>query len=215
MGHETWNKRQTKLTNNNREIKVITQGLRSFAKVLKNSRIQSLMVRSNNNKAVFDIRKWRASKSLIKEIKQVNQIIENLGIQIQITHLPGVTNEAANALIGLQRAGYYKLREKSIQQTCLRMNLNQIIYLFSQHFNNLLPRFMSTIRRHVEIAIDALNQTWKKEFLRIHPPILLFPVVLKKIREEQIEAMIIAPLLPGQICATKFWIQKHHQLRRI
>ncbi|KAA6397694.1 MAG: hypothetical protein EZS28_006781 [Streblomastix strix] len=83
------------------------------------------------------------------------------------------------------------------------MNLNPAIDLFSQHFNNLLPRFMSTIRGHGEIAIDALNQTWKKELPWIHPPIPLLPAVLKKIREEQIEAMIIAPLRPDQIWYTE------------
>ncbi|KAA6374158.1 MAG: hypothetical protein EZS28_030313, partial [Streblomastix strix] len=54
-----------------------------------------------------------------------------------------------------------------------------------------------------EIAIDALNQTWKMELPWIHPPIPLLPAVLKKFREEQIEAMIIAPLWPGQIWYTE------------
>ncbi|KAA6364048.1 MAG: putative reverse transcriptase, partial [Streblomastix strix] len=150
VAHGTWNKRQAKLSSNNREIKAITQGLRSFAKALKNSRVQSLAIRSDNSTAVFDIKKWRASTSLIKEIKQVHQTIERLGIQIQITHLPGVRNEIADALSRLSRAGDYKLKEKIFRQTCLQMNLNPTIDLFSQHFNNLLPRFMSTIRGHGE-----------------------------------------------------------------
>ncbi|KAA6394589.1 MAG: hypothetical protein EZS28_009893 [Streblomastix strix] len=83
------------------------------------------------------------------------------------------------------------------------MNLNPTIDLFSQHFNNLLPRFMSTIGGHGEIAIDALNQTWKEELPWIHPPIPLLPAVLKKFREEQIEAMVIAPLWPAQIWYTE------------
>ncbi|KAA6357861.1 MAG: hypothetical protein EZS28_046611 [Streblomastix strix] len=112
MAHGTWNGRQAKLSSNNREIKAITQGLRSFAKTLKNLRIQSLAIRSDNSTAVLDIRKWRASTSLIKEIKQVHQTIEKLGIQIQITHLPGVKNEIADALSRLSRAGDYKLKEE-------------------------------------------------------------------------------------------------------
>ncbi|KAA6379851.1 MAG: hypothetical protein EZS28_024621 [Streblomastix strix] len=83
------------------------------------------------------------------------------------------------------------------------MNLNPTIDIFSQHFNNPLPRFMSTIRGHGEIAIVALNQTWKKQLPWIHPRIPLLPAVLKKIREEQIEAMIIAPLWPSQILYTE------------
>ncbi|KAA6398210.1 MAG: putative Transposon Tf2-6 polyprotein [Streblomastix strix] len=201
--HGTWNKRQTKQTSNNIEIKAITQRLRRFAKVLKNLRVQSIAIRIDNSTAIFDIRKWRASTSLIKEIKHVHQTIEKLRIQIQITRIPGVKNEIADALNRLQRTGDHKLKEKISQQTCLQMNLNPIINLFSQHFNNLLPRFMSTIRGHGEIAIDAHNQTWKKEFPWIHPPISLLPAVLKKIREEQIDAMIIAPLWTGQIWYTE------------
>ncbi|KAA6399441.1 MAG: hypothetical protein EZS28_005039 [Streblomastix strix] len=145
MAHRTWNKSYAKLSNNNREIKAITQGLRSFAKTLKNSRVQSLAIRSDNSTAVFNIRKWRETSTMIKEIKQVNQSIEKQGIQIQITHLPGVKNEIADALSRLLRAGDYKLTKNIFQQTRFPMNLNQAIDLFSQHFNNLLPRFMSTI----------------------------------------------------------------------
>ncbi|KAA6382812.1 MAG: hypothetical protein EZS28_021664 [Streblomastix strix] len=194
MAHGTQNKRQAKLTSNNREIKAITQDQRSFAKVSKSSRVQSLAIRSDNSTAVFDIKKWRASISLIKEIKQVHQTIEKLGTQIHIINPPGVKNEIADALDRLSRVGDYKLKEKISQQTCLQINLNPTIDLFSQHFNNQLPRFMSTIRGHKELAINVLNQTWKKEFPWIYPPILLLPAVLKKIRQEQIEAIIITPL---------------------
>ncbi|KAA6398233.1 MAG: hypothetical protein EZS28_006240 [Streblomastix strix] len=203
IAHGTWNKKQAKLTSNNRKIKAITQGLRSFAKTLKNSRVQSLAIRSDNSTAVFDIRKWSASTSLIKEIKQIHKTIEKKGIQIQTTHLPGVKNEIADALSRLSSAGDYKLKEKIFQQTCLQMNLNPTIDLLSQHFINLLPRLISTIRGHGELAIDTLNQTWKYELPWIHPPIPLLPAVLKKIREEQIEAMIIAPLWPDQIWYTQ------------
>ncbi|KAA6368925.1 MAG: hypothetical protein EZS28_035549 [Streblomastix strix] len=57
---------------------------------------------------------------------------------------------------------------------------------------------MSTIRGHGKIATDSLNQAWKKELPWIHPTIPLIPAVLKKIREEQIEVMLIAPLSSDQ-----------------
>ncbi|KAA6357123.1 MAG: hypothetical protein EZS28_047350 [Streblomastix strix] len=69
--------------------------------------------------------------------------------------------------------------------------------------NNLLLRFISATSSHGEIAIDALNQTWKMELPWIHPPIPLIPAILKKIREENIDTMIIALLWPGQIWYTE------------
>ncbi|KAA6368254.1 MAG: hypothetical protein EZS28_036218 [Streblomastix strix] len=118
MAHGTWNKRQAKLANNNREIKAITQGLRCFSKVLKNSRIQSLIIRNDTR----------------------------------------VKNETADAQSRLSRAGDSKLKEMIFEQTYLQMNLNRAIDLFLQHFNNLLPRFMSIIGERREIAIEALSQ---------------------------------------------------------
>ncbi|KAA6385265.1 MAG: hypothetical protein EZS28_019206 [Streblomastix strix] len=120
VAHGTWNKRQVKLTSNNREIRAITQGIRSFAKTLKNLRVQSLAIRNDNITAVFDIRKWRASTSLIKEIKQVHQTIEKLGIQIQITHLPGVRNEIADALSRLSIVVDYELKENIFNRYVFR-----------------------------------------------------------------------------------------------
>ncbi|KAA6383734.1 MAG: hypothetical protein EZS28_020732, partial [Streblomastix strix] len=199
MVHGTWNKKQAKLTNNNREIKAITQGLRSFSKTLKNSRLQSQAIRCDNSTAVYEIRNWRSSLLLIKQIKLVHLQKEKLGIQIQISHLPGVRNEIADVLSRLSRAGEYKLKEMIFQQTCLQMNLNPTIDLFSQHFNNQLLRFMSIIRGHGELTIDVLNQTWKKEYQWIHPPIPLHPAVLKKIKKKQFETMVIAPLWLDQI----------------
>ncbi|KAA6361512.1 MAG: hypothetical protein EZS28_042961 [Streblomastix strix] len=83
------------------------------------------------------------------------------------------------------------------------MNLNPTFDLFSNRFNNLLLRFIQTKSQNEEITIDAFNPTWKMELPSIHPHIPLLPAVLKKIREEQTEAMIIAPLWPGQIWYTE------------
>ncbi|KAA6365699.1 MAG: hypothetical protein EZS28_038775 [Streblomastix strix] len=83
------------------------------------------------------------------------------------------------------------------------MNLNPTIDLFLQHFNNLLTRFILIIRGLGEVVIDALNQTQKKELPGIHPPIPLLPAVLKKIKEEYVMAIIIAPLWLGHIWYTE------------
>ncbi|KAA6363059.1 MAG: hypothetical protein EZS28_041414 [Streblomastix strix] len=137
--HGTWNKRQVKLSSNSREIKAITQGLRSFAKILKNLRVQSLAIRSDNSTL-----NNRKAKNLDPDYSPpMNQ-------------------------------------KRDIRST------KKI-----------------TIKNLKKFATQGINQTWKKKLSWIHPPIPLLPVNLKKIREEQIEAMIIAPLWPGQIQYTE------------
>ncbi|KAA6394066.1 MAG: hypothetical protein EZS28_010399 [Streblomastix strix] len=203
IAHVTWNKRQMKLSSNNREIKAITLGLRCFAKTLKNLQVQSLAIRSDNSTAVFDFRNGEHQYHQQRKSNRYTKHQKSQEFRSRLLTSQELKNEIADALSRLSRARDYKLKEKIFRQTCLQMNLNPTIDLLSQHFNNLLPRFMSTIRGHGEIAINALNQTWKKELPWIHPPIHLFPAILKKIREEQIEAMIIVPLQPGQTWHTE------------
>ncbi|KAA6374779.1 MAG: hypothetical protein EZS28_029693 [Streblomastix strix] len=115
------------------------------------------------------------------EIKQVRQTIEKLGILISIIHPSGIKTEIADALSRLSSAEDCELKEKFFQQTYHHMNLILTKDLFSQYFNILLPRFMSTIIGDSEITIDALNLVWIMEFPWIHPPTPLLPAVLKKI----------------------------------
>ncbi|KAA6402473.1 MAG: hypothetical protein EZS28_002007 [Streblomastix strix] len=93
----------------------------TIAHVTLNKRYAKL---SNNGITIFDNGKWRATSTLIKKIKYVHQTIEKLRIWVQITHLPGIKNEIADALSRLQRAEKDKLKEKIFQQTYLQMNLN-------------------------------------------------------------------------------------------
>ncbi|KAA6366699.1 MAG: hypothetical protein EZS28_037776 [Streblomastix strix] len=165
------------------------------------------------NPILCNHRRQQYSSFRHKEIESINII--NQGNQIGTSNNrkarnidpdyspPRIQNKISNAPSRLSREGDYKLKEKFFQQTYFQMNLNQTIDLFSQHFNNLMPRLMSTIREYGEIAIDALNKIWKKELPRIYAPIPLLPAVQKKIKEEQIEAMIKAPLWLGQIQYTE------------
>ncbi|KAA6378677.1 MAG: hypothetical protein EZS28_025795 [Streblomastix strix] len=115
----------------------------------------------------------------------------------------GVKTKLQTYQVDYQEYETIKFKEKIFPLTYLQMNLNQTIDLFLQLFNNLLQRFLLIIRGHWKIAIDALNQVWMKEFPWIHPPISLPAAVLKKIREERIRTILIAPPWPGQILYTE------------
>ncbi|KAA6375630.1 MAG: hypothetical protein EZS28_028845 [Streblomastix strix] len=182
VAHGTQNIRQAKQMSNSKVVIAIIQGLRSFAKY-----------------SSFRYQEMQGINSTNQTKKEVPQKIEQQEILIQITHLPGVKNEITDSLSRLSRAGDNKLKEKIFQRTCLNIYQNPTIDLFSQYFNNLHPIFTSTTGVHGEITVDALNQTWTKEFLWIHPPIPLPPAILKNVREKQIEAMVLAPLWPSLI----------------
>lgn len=48
------------------------------------------------------------------------------------------------------------------------------------------------------LAVDAFLQDWSKWTCLIHPPVALLPRILRKIREDQATALLIAPNWSGQ-----------------
>jgi hypothetical protein len=126
-----------------------------------------------------------------------------LKLQIQISHIAGVNNGIADALSRLSRAGDYIVKPEIFQITCETMGIEPTIDLFSQHFNHLLPRFVSTSAGNGEEAVDALEQVWTGELPWIHPPIPLISTVLNMIKRDKIQAMVIAPMWPGQVWFTE------------
>ncbi|KAA6379820.1 MAG: hypothetical protein EZS28_024653 [Streblomastix strix] len=166
IAHGTWNIRQAKLINNSRDINAITQGLRSFAKSLMNSRVKSLGIRRDNRTAVFDIRKWKASTQFNKGNQTGtlnNRKVRNLDPDYS---LPRSQKRNGENFMKITKSRKLQIKGENFQQTCLQMNLNPTIDLFSQHFNNLLSRFMSTVRGHGEIATFAVRHASSEEVLR-------------------------------------------------
>ncbi|KAA6372866.1 MAG: hypothetical protein EZS28_031608 [Streblomastix strix] len=190
------NKQQQENQNYNLKSKKFIKNLKKFANVIPGDQ-------KRQQYSSFRHLEIESNISIEKGYKICKSNIKKPGIQFLINHLSGVKNELANAQCRLSMAGDYKLKEKIFLQTYLQMNFNLTIDLFSQHFNNLLPRFMSTIRGLGQTAIDALNQAFKKELPYIHSPIPLLSPILQKIREKLIETVIIAPIRPGQIRYTE------------
>ncbi|KAA6383319.1 MAG: hypothetical protein EZS28_021154, partial [Streblomastix strix] len=81
IAHGTCKRIQTKQKFNSKEIKAIIQGFASITKFLKNSQTKSLAIINDNSTAVFDIKKWRTSTTLIEQIKE--EIIAERASKIQ------------------------------------------------------------------------------------------------------------------------------------
>ncbi|KAA6385787.1 MAG: hypothetical protein EZS28_018689 [Streblomastix strix] len=118
---------------------------------------------------LYDMKIWTKKKTEVT-IRQQAKLIEKLNyLRLQLQQ----------ASFYLHTIDYKKIQATNLSRLSIFPTLQQSIPKI--YFYNLFPRFMSTTRGHGEIAIDTFNQTQKKEFLWIHPLILLLPEVLKKI----------------------------------
>ena len=74
--------------------------------------------------------------------------------------------------------------------------------LFASRRNTLLPRYFSRWLDPQSAATDAFSRPWKLEGNPYaHPPIALISKVIKKVREEQCELTLVAP-----VWATQTWM---------
>ena len=66
--------------------------------------------------------------------------------------------------------------------------------------NNKIPTFVSPFPDKRVWAVDALAIRWSGMWAYAFPPFLLIPLVLRKVRKEQVGLVLVAPRWP-----TKLW----------
>lgn len=67
-----------------------------------------------------------------------------------------------------------------------------------------MPKYVLSYLDPGALAVDAFLQYWSKRTCLIHPPGVLLPRILKKIREDEATALLIAPNWSGQP-----WLPEH------
>jgi len=74
------------------------------------------------------------------------------------------------------------------------------IDLFATRHNTLLPRYFARFLDQEAAAEDALAQDWSEEHNPYaHPPFGLLPLVLRKVRRDQVKALtLVTPVWPAQ-----------------
>ncbi|KAA6384405.1 MAG: hypothetical protein EZS28_020069 [Streblomastix strix] len=202
--HDCWNKKEVEMTSNAKEIKAIYYGLLRFEQVFKKMQDQTILIRSDNTTAVYDIGKWKAKESLIERIKQVFYLVKRLKLQITIIHIPGKLNSTTESLSRLCRSGDYTLKVGIIQIICKTWNYMPEIDIFATQYNKLINNYatvdLNDLGTHFQIAF---NYKRSKVKLYIHPPIPVLNRILQKMKQDKAQGIVIAPIWPGQSWYTK------------
>ena len=196
----SWSLKEQVLHINLKEMLAIFYSLNTFKGYIKHSHV---LIFSDNTTAVSVINHMGTSKSqdcnaLAKSIWDFCQCED---IWLTISHIPGVDNVDADRE---SRKEYcdsnWKLNPELFQAACEFCEFSPDIDCFANRLNTQLSDYVSFKPDPFAKYIDAftLNWTWFKPY--IFPPFSVLGQVLRKIRDDKADVLLIAPVWP-----TKPW----------
>ena len=120
------------------------------------------------------------------------------GSWVTARHLPGVLNvEADAASREFNTRTEWMLRQDVFQAIAHHFYVPDID-LFASRLNHQLPLYVSRLPDPSASAVDAFQQDWSQWKSFIHPPVVLLPRILQKVRSDKATALLVAPDWPGQ-----------------
>ena len=137
------------------------------------------------------------SKRLFALAKKILLWSMDRGIRILARHISGRLNVVADQL---SRKGQVIGTEWSLHPTVVQAMWTRWgtphLDLFATRWNHKLPVFVSPVPDPLAFAVDALAIDWNGMWAYAFPPLPLIPQVLRKIRDEQAEIILVAPWWP-------------------
>ena len=193
-----WSQDQSQLHINVLELQAIWLGLRAFSQRVENARV-ALM--SDNTSAVAYLRNQGGTKSLAMNDLATDICLwsEKRGMTLVPRYLPGHLNVLADHL---SRRGQILKTEWSLNQTIadriFRAWGRPFVDLFALGKNTKLAIYVSPIREETSWKVDSLVQNWDGLYAYAYPPTSLIRACLNKVRTENVEIVLIAPVWPNQ-----------------
>lgn len=190
-----WAAGEGRKSSNYRELLAVLLGLQATKERLKSHHVQ---VQSDNATTVAYLNKQGGTRSaeLLDLSFQIFALAEQYFLSLSAVFLRGVENIQADYLSRQTlRQGDWTLNREIFQKIVRLWGLPQID-LFSSKENRQVELFCSLNPLDHPWAVDALAVPWRWELAYAFPPIPLIPRVLKKVREDQAELILIAPFWP-------------------
>jgi uncharacterized protein involved in propanediol utilization len=92
-------------SSNWREFVSIHQALQAFAPAIKENKIKSIQLFSDNATAVYNLNQKAAAIALYKNLLRLLSLTTTMGVNIVAAHVPGIYNDHADCLSLLELAG--------------------------------------------------------------------------------------------------------------
>ncbi|PFX18469.1 Gag-Pol polyprotein [Stylophora pistillata] len=165
------------------ELKAALLALQSFlGKGIKDPLHIELLMDNSTAVAYLNKRESTKSPTLAQLALEIWTLCLSRNIWITAKHLPGVLNvEADLASRNFNNRTEWTLDKTTFKDVTSRFYTPQVD-LFASTINRQLPLYVARYPDPEALAVDAFSQKWDKWSVFIHPPIILLPRILQKIR---------------------------------
>ena len=160
--------------------------------------LKHIHLRIHKTTAVAYINKRGGTRSpaLIAQALELWAVALTAGVSLTAQHIPGIQNVVADtASRQIETRTEWTLDRKIFQSICQRFYRPEVD-LFASRLNYQLPKYVSRYPGVWLWMHSSLD--WSKWTCLIHPPVVLMPRVLRKIKEDQATAVLLAPNWTGQ-----------------
>ncbi|XP_073438898.1 uncharacterized protein [Dendrobates tinctorius] len=188
-----WSRQESSLSINFLELRVVFLALLHWERYLNN---QQVRIQTDNATAVAYINHQGGTRSP-RALAKVSRIFNWAETAISAVFIPGTDNTAADypSREGLA-TGEWSLHQDVFRQICQLWGTPDVNVLASQQ-NRRVQQFVSRYRDPLTIGVDALVIPWTQFRLPyLFPPLPLLPRLVKKIKEEGVPVILIAPYWP-------------------
>ena len=190
------------------ELKAAILALKAFLRVgmqpppqsLSNHPPRHILLEMDNTTAVAYVnrRGGTQSPSLSLLALELLSFLLTQGSWVTARHLPGVLNVEADAASREFNMRMEWMLRKDVFQDIAHHFYVPEVDLFASRLNHQLPLYVSRLPDPGASAVDAFQQDWGHWKSFIHPPVVLLPRILQKVRSDKATALLVAPDWPGQ-----------------
>ena len=134
------------------------------------------------------------SPALTAQALELWAVALTAGVSVTAQHIPGIQNVVADtASRQIETRTEWTLDRKIFQSIYQRFYTPEVD-LFASRLNHQVPKYVLRYPDPGALAVDAFLQEWSKWTCQIHPPVVLLPRVLRKIKEDRATAVLLIAL---------------------
>jgi hypothetical protein len=146
---------------------------------------------------MFNVNKKRGAPTLLHPLKLLMELMETNAMEMKAIHIPGIANITADSLSRLARSGDYAIEQRIFDQGLQKLGVNLNIDLFATRRNRKCLRYVTAAQDDEAVGRDAFSMEWRTFYPLIYPPIPLLLRCLRKVKEEPVRGVVVAPAWCG------------------
>ncbi|KAA6392864.1 MAG: putative reverse transcriptase [Streblomastix strix] len=201
---EEWGKQWILKSSNQREMTAILMALRSLRDFIPKG--SCILVRTDNTVTEFCIRKWKAKQDLLQIVRRIRKHVLENNLKLEMVHIQGFKNVIADSLSRIAANGDYYVKQKVLDQALAILGLPVWLDIFASRTNKRLRSYCNLLPDHQAYAVNGYSFNWSQINPYLHPPISQILKVLRKVRDDNAEAVLVIPSWKGQVWSR--WIEE-------